>query len=139
MLLSEDGEIFHIDFGYILGRDPKPMPPPMKLSKDMVEAMGGVTSEHFRNFAKHIFTAYLYLRRQAKLTLILFALMVDASIPDIALEPDKAVRKVENHLRLDLTEEEAIMHLQRVIESSASAVVPGIMDQMHKIAQYLRR
>lgn len=30
-----------MDFGYILGRDPKPFPPPMKLCKEMVEAMGG--------------------------------------------------------------------------------------------------
>ena len=35
------GALFHIDFGYILGRDPKPFPPPMKLCKEMVEAMGG--------------------------------------------------------------------------------------------------
>ena len=31
------GNLFHIDFGYILGRDPKPLPPPMKLSKEMVK------------------------------------------------------------------------------------------------------
>ena len=30
------GNLFHVDFGYILGRDPKPLPPPMKLSKEMV-------------------------------------------------------------------------------------------------------
>ena len=28
-------------FRYILGRDPKPMPPPFKLVKEMVDAMGG--------------------------------------------------------------------------------------------------
>lgn len=41
LLLCEDGRLFHIDFGFILGRDPKPFPPPMKLCKEMVEAMGG--------------------------------------------------------------------------------------------------
>ena len=40
--------MFHIDFGYILGRDPKPMPPPMKLSKEMIEAFGGMQSDHFQ-------------------------------------------------------------------------------------------
>ena len=41
LLLRDDGGLFHVDFGFILGRDPKPFPPPMKLCKEMVEAMGG--------------------------------------------------------------------------------------------------
>nr|GEU68955.1 phosphatidylinositol 3-kinase, root isoform [Tanacetum cinerariifolium] len=40
-LLRDDGCLFHVDFGYIFGYDPKPLPPPMKLCKDMLEAMGG--------------------------------------------------------------------------------------------------
>ena len=35
-MVSQNGKLFHIDFGYILGRDPKPLPPPMKLSKEMI-------------------------------------------------------------------------------------------------------
>ena len=36
LLLTPNGKLLHIDFSYILGRDPKPFPPPMKLSKEMV-------------------------------------------------------------------------------------------------------
>lgn len=57
------GKLFHIDFGYILGRDPKPLPPPMKLSREMVEAMGGIHSEHYQEFRKQCYTAFLHLRR----------------------------------------------------------------------------
>ncbi|PVV02464.1 hypothetical protein BB560_003081, partial [Smittium megazygosporum] len=39
LLLSNDGKLFHVDYGYILGKDPKPFPPPIKLCKEMVEAM----------------------------------------------------------------------------------------------------
>lgn len=35
LLINDCGQIFHIDFGFILGRDPKPYPPPIKLSKEM--------------------------------------------------------------------------------------------------------
>lgn len=64
LLLTRDGKLFHIDFGYILGRDPKPLPPPMKLSKEMVDAMGGVNnSEHYQQFRKLCYTAFLHLRR----------------------------------------------------------------------------
>ncbi len=63
VLFNSPGKLFHVDFGYILGRDPKAMPPPMKLSKEMVDAMGGSNSEHFIDFKKLCYTAYLHLRR----------------------------------------------------------------------------
>ncbi|XP_017489554.1 PREDICTED: phosphatidylinositol 3-kinase catalytic subunit type 3, partial [Rhagoletis zephyria] len=122
LLLTTNGKLFHIDFGYILGRDPKPMPPPMKLSKEMVEAMGGVSSDHHHEFRKQCYTAYLHLRRHANVMLNLFSLMVDASVPDIALEPDKAVKKVEENLQLGLTDEEAVQHLQALLDVSITAV-----------------
>ncbi|CAG9772619.1 unnamed protein product [Ceutorhynchus assimilis] len=139
LLLTEDGRLFHIDFGYILGRDPKPLPPPMKLSKEMVEAMGGIHSEHYQEFRKLCYTAFLHLRRHANLMLNLFSLMVDASVPDIALEPDKAVKKVQDKLMLDLGEEEAVHYIQNLIDSSVSAVMPAIVEQLHKITQYMRK
>lgn len=83
LLLTTTGKLFHIDFGYILGRDPKPMPPPMKLSKEMVEAMGGVSSDHHHEFRKQCYTAFLHLRRHANVMLNLFSLMVDASVPGL--------------------------------------------------------
>jgi phosphatidylinositol 3-kinase len=39
LLMTKQGHLFHIDFGYILGKDPKPFPPPMKLCKEMVEVL----------------------------------------------------------------------------------------------------
>ncbi|KAL1510021.1 hypothetical protein ABEB36_004678 [Hypothenemus hampei] len=139
LLLSQDGRLFHIDFGYILGRDPKPLPPPpMKLSKEMVEAMGGVNSEHYQEFKKLCYTAFLHLRRHANLMLNLFSLMVDATVTDIALEPDKAVKKVQDKLMLDLGDEEAVHEMQNLIDSSVTAVMAAIVEQLHKITQYMR-
>ncbi|XP_025833575.1 phosphatidylinositol 3-kinase catalytic subunit type 3 [Agrilus planipennis] len=139
LLLTESGKLFHIDFGYILGRDPKPLPPPMKLSKEMVEGMGGISSEHYQEFRKQCYTAFLHLRRHANLMLNLFSLMVDASVPDIALEPDKAVRKVQDKLRLDLSDEEAVHYMQNLIDLSVTAVMAALVEQLHKFAQYWRK
>ncbi|XP_063383010.1 phosphatidylinositol 3-kinase catalytic subunit type 3 isoform X1 [Cydia fagiglandana] len=139
LLLTKSGALFHIDFGYILGRDPKPLPPPMKLSKEMVEAMGGIHSEHYQEFKKQCYTAFLHLRRHANLMLNLFSLMVDASVPDIALEPDKAVKKVQDKLRLDLGDEEAVHYLQNLLDMSVTAVMAVLVEQFHKFAQYWRK
>lgn len=138
LLLTKNGNLFHIDFGYILGRDPKPMPPPMKLSKEMVEAMGGGSDFH-TEFRKHCYTAFLHLRRHANVMLNLFSLMIDANVPDIALEPDKAVKKVEENLKLGLTDEEAVQHLHMLLDFSITAVMPAVVEHIHKWAMYMRR
>ena len=83
-----------VDFGYILGRDPKPFPPSVKVCKEMVDAMGGMSSPHYARFKSLCFTGFMSLRKNANLIINLVALMVDANIPDIKLEPDKAVTKV---------------------------------------------
>uniref|UniRef100_A0A8C5LV57 Phosphatidylinositol 3-kinase catalytic subunit type 3 n=1 Tax=Leptobrachium leishanense TaxID=445787 RepID=A0A8C5LV57_9ANUR len=139
LLLTKTGKLFHIDFGYILGRDPKPLPPPMKLNKEMVEGMGGTQSEQYQAFRKQCYTAFLHLRRYSNLILNLFSLMVDANIPDIALEPDKTVKKVQDKFRLDLSDEEAVHYMQTLIDDSVNALFAAVVEQIHKFAQYWRR
>lgn len=53
-------------------------------------------SEHFKNFVDYCTTAFCILRRHANLITNLFSLMLDAGIPDIAVEKDKAVQKVRH-------------------------------------------
>ncbi|KAM3845135.1 phosphatidylinositol 3-kinase catalytic subunit type 3 isoform 1-T1 [Vipera latastei] len=139
LLLTKTGKLFHIDFGYILGRDPKPLPPPMKLNKEMVEGMGGTQSEQYQEFRKQCYTAFLHLRRYSNLILNLFSLMVDANIPDIALEPDKTVKKVQDKFRLDLSDEEAVHYMQSLIDESVHALFAAMVEQIHKFAQYWRK
>uniref|UniRef100_A0A8C6Z2X2 Phosphatidylinositol 3-kinase catalytic subunit type 3 n=1 Tax=Nothoprocta perdicaria TaxID=30464 RepID=A0A8C6Z2X2_NOTPE len=127
LLLTKTGKLFHIDFGYILGRDPKPLPPPMKLNKEMVEGMGGTQSEQYQEFRKQCYTAFLHLRRYSNLILNLFSLMVDANIPDIALEPDKTVKKVQDKFRLDLSDEEAVHYMQSLIDESVHALFAAVL------------
>lgn len=138
LLLAPDGHFFHADFGYILGRDPKPFAPLMKLSKEMVDCMGGVQSEHYKQFRQYCFLAYAALRKSSNLILNLFSLMVDANIPDIRLEPDKAVLKVRARFHLELNEEEAILSLGRVIDDALAAYAPVVIDKLHEWAQALR-
>ncbi|KAJ3222579.1 Phosphatidylinositol (PI) 3-kinase [Clydaea vesicula] len=136
LMLTKQGNLFHIDFGFILGRDPKPFPPPMKLCKEMVEAMGGKLSSKFQDFKDYCFIAFNNLRKSSNLFLNLFNLMVDANITDIAIEPDKAVLKVQEKFRLDLTDEEAIQFFQVLINESVDALFPQVMEKIHQWRQY---
>lgn len=138
ILLTSSGHLFHIDFGFILGRDPKPFPPLMKLCKEMVDLMGGTLSANFQSFKSYCFTAFNNLRKQANLILNLFALMQRANIPDISIEPDKLLLKIEERFRLDLNDEESIQFLNTVIIESIGAFFPQVMEQIRKVAQLLR-
>ena len=51
LMLTKDGHLFHIDFGWLFGRDPKPFPPPIKFCKEMVVAMGGAESPAYGSTA----------------------------------------------------------------------------------------
>lgn len=129
------GHFFHIDFGYILGRDPKPMPPPIKLSQAMVDAMGGSDSAAYARFKQYCFTAYTTLRKSSNLILNLFALMTDANVPDIRAEPDKAVEKIRERFALGVSEEEAIRGFEALIEDSVGRLFPQIIDIVHRMFQ----
>lgn len=65
--------------------------------------------------------------------------MVDANIPDIRLEPDKAVLKVKERFMLEMGEEEAVRRFGSVMDESLNAVLPVLMDRVHGIAQKWRR
>lgn len=138
LLISDDGHFFHADFGYILGRDPKPFPPLMKLPIQIIDGMGGIHSENYTKFRNYCFTAYTTLRKSANLILNLFSLMTEANIPDIAIEKDKAVQKVRDRFCLEMTDEEAIVHFQNLINDSVSAFLPMVIDRLHSLAQYWR-
>ncbi|ORY40889.1 phosphatidylinositol 3-kinase [Neocallimastix californiae] len=139
LLMTTSGNIFHVDFGYILGRDPKPFPPPMKLCKEMVEAMGGASSPHYQYFRSFCFSTFSILRKNSNLILNLFGLMVDANIRDIAIEPDKAVMKVQERFQVNLPEEQANQFFKNLIEESVNALFPQMIEKIHQWAQYWRK
>ncbi|CAI0385998.1 unnamed protein product [Linum tenue] len=138
LLLRDDGRMFHVDFGFILGRDPKPFPPPMKLCKEMVEAMGGAESQYYTRFKSYCCEAYNILRKSSNLILNLFHLMAGSNIPDIASDPEKGILKLQEKFRLDLDDEAAIHFFQDLINESVSALFPQMVETIHRWAQYWR-
>ncbi|KAG8627006.1 hypothetical protein KVT40_004489 [Elsinoe batatas] len=140
LLLAPDGHFFHADFGYILGRDPKPLAPSMKLSHEMIDGMGGMSLDknpesQFLSFKQYCFTAFTTLRRSSNLILNLFALMQDANIPDIRFWGDQAVKKVEERFCLGVSEDEAIAFFDNLISRSLEAWGPVVIDRLHGLVQ----
>lgn len=62
IMIRNTGEIFHIDFGFILGHDPKLIYPEIRLTSEMVDAMGGKNSRYYNNFKSLCSRCFVRLR-----------------------------------------------------------------------------
>ncbi|KAL4105917.1 hypothetical protein PRIC1_003972 [Phytophthora ramorum] len=82
VMLTKDGILFHIDYGFILGKDPKPLQPPMRLDHYMIEALGGSQTQQFEQFKQLCVIAFNCLRRHVSLFMIMLTLVVKA-LPEI--------------------------------------------------------
>jgi phosphatidylinositol 3-kinase len=65
LMLTKDGNMWHLDFGFILGNNPKSKSywvPPIRINKPMVLGMGGLKSPNYERFKSMTIDAFLYLR-----------------------------------------------------------------------------
>lgn len=76
IMLTERGELFHIDYGFILGKDPRPMKSPyMRISEGMLDAIGGYHSEEYVQFKDLCYQIYDISRRHVNTFVSLLSLL----------------------------------------------------------------
>ncbi len=76
IMLNDSGEIFHIDYGFVLGKDPKPMKTPaMRISEGMLDAIGGFHSESYQQFKDLCYDIYEISRRHVNTFVCLLSLL----------------------------------------------------------------
>ena len=71
IMITKEGYIFNIDFGYVLGMDPKILSPKFRLTTEMIDAMGGTHSKYFKQFKQYCTLAFNCLRKHVDLFYIL--------------------------------------------------------------------
>ncbi len=91
IMITKDGRLFHIDFGYILGNDPIMSNPGIKITTEMVDALGGINSKAYQKFTDLCTKIYNCLRRH--IDLFINMLSVLPNISDIGLD-EEAIRNV---------------------------------------------
>lgn len=119
-MVSEDGHIFHIDFGHFLGHFKKKFGinrerVPFVLTEDFlyVIAKGAENprkSPAFQDFQKLCGRAYIILRRHANLLISLFTLMLPCGISELQSIAD--VDYLRKTLAVDMNEAEALDYFQ---------------------------
>lgn len=115
------------------------MPPPMKLCKEMVDAMGGERGAGYNKFRVRCYEAFVHLRNHCKLITNLFYLMIHSGLPGIAEHPLRVIEKLYDRFKMTLNEEEADKYMMELINESVSALMPQLMERLHVWAIYWKK
>jgi phosphatidylinositol 3-kinase len=145
IMITRDGELFHIDYGYILGAKPRHLsillpggtPPEMRIDYEMVDAFGG--QENYQRFKDYVDVIYNCLRRHVDELTCVLRLFVQ-SVPQIDIKPgfdhDELMREILRRFVPSDNHEEAKIHIrQRVETSTASTAHFAIVDELHHQAR----
>ena len=135
VMFRKDGHIFHIDFGYILENEPYWNFIPFKISKDMVDYMGGKDSENYKKFTQKCVNAYLELRENARSIINMFYLMIDSGIPQ--LNNIECLKKFHERFNPGMTKEEAKNKFLKELDESLNSITSEIKEKFHKWRQDL--
>ena len=141
IMLTKSGVLFHIDYGYVMGADPKRIGmlrvPDMRIDQDIVDALG--PPEQFEEFQNWCDKIYNCLRRHAEVLTCLMRLLV-LSKPHISVRnrftEKKLMREIlkrfapgENH------EQARIQIINRIHNSTRSTTHYAVVDALHHQAQ----
>ncbi|XP_016145700.1 phosphatidylinositol 4,5-bisphosphate 3-kinase catalytic subunit beta isoform-like isoform X1 [Sinocyclocheilus grahami] len=124
IMVRSTGQLFHIDFGHILGNFKskfgiKRERVPFILTHDFIHVIQqGKTSntEKFGNFRQYCEEAYLILRKNGNLFITLFALMLTAGLPELTSVKD--IQYLKDSLALGKTDEEALKQFRQKFDEA---------------------
>ena len=123
ILLDNQGHIIHIDFGFFLTNSPGGNlnfeTAPFKLTKEMIDVMGGYDDEMFLYFRILLYQSLFALRNHFSELLIILEVMKPGNYLPCFGDPEKALSEFQKRLLLDLTEDQCMKRIDELIESSS--------------------
>jgi len=130
MLVTQDGKLFHIDYSFVLGYDPKPLAPQMKITTDIIDAFGGMNSVYYKLFEDECTKCYDILRRYFNLFINMLSLLtkLDEKFTINELEQEIAKRCLPGEYSI-----EAKVQLIKTINNSKNVTVISTLatDYIH--------
>lgn len=138
LMVTKSGNMFHVDFGFILGKNPPKkglFVPQIRINKPMILGMGGQHSQNYKDFKTKAVKAFLHLRKHRHFILNIVMMMVDAKIPNLPVDESlKILNDMNGRFMPELDDERAGRKFDEVIEESVNAVFAEIMEVGHRVA-----
>jgi len=137
ILVTQHGYLVHVDFGYVLGDDPKHVATPMRITEDMVDALGGKNSRTFELFVQRTQEGYELMRLHADLWYHLLCTPFY-----VFNDVQKSPKRIKDHI-LDRFvpgewSSEASLHIQTVVQqASETSYLQNLLDMSHTASNQL--
>nr|AEX62501.1 putative phosphatidylinositol kinase [Moumouvirus Monve] len=124
IMITDDGELFHIDFGFILGNDAYPLTSSdIKLNSDMLSVIGGKKSSRYGIYIKLCSDAVVVLRKYYNMFFVLLASGTNFKEKDIE-------RFILSRFQPRQSDDTVVSELITIIENS-DAYSDYIRDLLH--------
>lgn len=117
IMVARDGRLFHIDFGYILGQETVINNPGIRITPDIIEAIGGENSENYIIFKELCTNIYNCIRRNINIFYHMLTLL--PSISDINLTEEQIKNQIITRFRPGENRIAAELHLVNQLEHNS--------------------
>lgn len=137
ILITNKGELINVDFSFLLGKDPKHVKCEMKITKDMLEMLGGINSSNFVKFKTKCINVYKKIRKHSSLWFLLLSYL-SFNEPEIDDFYDKydiiKEHVIERLVPGEFDDESSTQIVEIVDKSSNESYMSKLSDLSHHIA-----
>ena len=118
IMIHQNGSLFHIDYSYILGHDPKLKDATIRISPHMLDAMGGIESENYKIFRETCTKIYNTIRQHV--ALISSLMMILSNTNPTKFPRDKIEKEILRRFEPGISRPDACCHLTNLMNRSQS-------------------
>ena len=132
IMISQSGLLFHIDFGYILGKDPKYSSTHIKIAPEIMNAIGGKKSKNYVKFKEYCSKIYAHLRIHinAFMNMLLVVSHIDKKITQ-----DQVKEILLSRFEVGENSMDAAIHMGTKINKGGYTYTDKIVDIVYKSKQ----
>lgn len=135
IMVHKSGIIFHIDFGYILGQEPKFKTSDIRLTDDMLNTFGGIKSNNYIVFKNKCSEIFNFCRKMTGIIHCLLSLLV--SHTELNLDKQKILDEVLTRFEPNEKYIDASQHIKTIVDNSHDKITTNIIDAIYKMKQWL--
>jgi Phosphatidylinositol 3- and 4-kinase len=123
ILLDTQGHIIHIDFGFFLNSSPGGNlgfeSAPFKLTKEMIDVMGGYNDEMFLYYKILLYQGLTALRKNSAELVLMLEMMRPGTHLACFGDTNKAIKDFKNRFFCDLSDQECMKKINDLVETAA--------------------